>query len=118
MHKRSGFSLIELMIALAIIAILAAIAIPSYRQYVIRGHRRAAQTSMVDIANREQQYFAANRAYASKADLGYVEPTEVSDNYTWDVELDDAGPPPTLTITFTATGGQGGTATSPSPAKA
>jgi type IV pilus assembly protein PilE len=107
MHKRSGFSLIELMIALAIIAILAAIAIPSYRQYVIRSHRRAAQTSMVDIANREQQYFVANRAYASKADLGYVEPTEVSDNYTWDVALDViAGPPPDFTITFTATGGQ------------
>ena len=106
MHKRSGFSLIEVMIALTIIAILAAIAIPSYRQYVIRGHRRAAQTSMVDIANREQQYFAANRAFADKATLGYVEPTEVSDNYTWDVDPDNAATPPTFEITFTAIGGQ------------
>jgi type IV pilus assembly protein PilE len=107
MRKSSGFTLIELMIALVIVAILAAIAIPSYRQYVIRSNRRAAQASMVDIANREQQYFAANRAYADDAALGYVLPTDVSENYTFDIAL-DAGPPPTFTITFTPQGGQAG----------
>jgi type IV pilus assembly protein PilE len=106
MRKRNGFSLIELMIALAIVAILAAIALPSYREYVLRSNRRAAQTSMVDIANREQQYFAANRAYANKATLGYVLPPDISANYTWDVTPDNAASPPNFTINFTATGGQ------------
>jgi type IV pilus assembly protein PilE len=66
-----GFTLIELMITVAIVAILAAIAYPSYTQYVIRGHRAAAQAEMMDIANRQQQFFLANRVYASSlADLG------------------------------------------------
>jgi type IV pilus assembly protein PilE len=60
---------------------------------------------MVDIANREQQFFVANRAYANKATLGYVLPTEVDEYYDWDITL-NAGPPPTFSITFTATGGQ------------
>jgi type IV pilus assembly protein PilE len=106
MRKRNGFTLIEVMIAVTIIAILAAIAIPSYRGYVIRSYRRAAQASMVEIASREQQFFVANRAYADTATLGYVLPTEVSDHYTWAVVPNNAATPPTFTITFTATGGQ------------
>jgi type IV pilus assembly protein PilE len=93
------------MVAMAIVAILASIAIPSYRQYVIRSHRRAAQTSMV-TSQTGSSSTAANRAYVNKATLGYVLPTEVSDNYTWDFStLNNAATPPTFTITFTAPGG-------------
>lgn len=98
-----GFTLIELMITVAVLTILVGIAVPNYRQFVVRGKRSAAQSVMMDIANREQQFLLANRAYASKAALeanGYALPAEVRENYTWNITL-GAGPVPSFTITFT-----------------
>lgn len=103
-----GFTLIEVMITVAIVAILASIALPSYRQYIVRSKRSAAQAQMMDIANRQQQFLIANRSYADKTALttsGYSLPAEVSSNYSYDVTLQDSGPP-TFTITFTAIGSQ------------
>lgn len=103
-----GFTLIEVMITVAIVAILASIALPSYRQYVIRAKRSAAQAQMMDIANRQQQFLIANRNYADKTALtasGYSLPAEVAGNYSYDVTLQESGPP-TFTITFTAIGSQ------------
>lgn len=102
-NAHQGFTLIELMITVAVLTILVSIAVPSYRQFIVRGKRSAAQSVMMDIANREQQFLLANRAYASKATLeanGYALPAEVRENYTWDVTL-GAGPTPSFTITFT-----------------
>lgn len=105
MTKSKGFTLIELMIVLVVVAILAAIAYPSYRESVKKGNRRAAQAEMMEIVNREHQFFIANRAYADTAALGYTLPPDVIGNYTHAVTL-DAGPPPGFTVTFTAIGGQ------------
>ncbi|WP_062472129.1 type IV pilin protein [Variovorax boronicumulans] len=105
-----GFTLIEVMITVVIVAILASIALPSYRQYIVRSKRSAAQAQMMDIANRQQQFLIANRSYADKTALttsGYSLPAEVSSNYSYDVTLQDSGPP-TFTITFTAIGSQAG----------
>ena len=104
----SGFTLVELMVTVMILAILAAIANSSYRKYVIRGHRTAAMAQMMDLANREQQILLTNRVYANKGTLvadGYALEPSVAQFYDWDVTL-TLGPPPGFLITFTPKGGQ------------
>jgi type IV pilus assembly protein PilE len=107
-EKQGGFTLIELMITVAIVAILARIAYPSYTAYIKKGVRRAAQAQMLDLANREQQYLLANRAFAAYSTLtaaGYAFPTELDGKYTPSVTVGTTTVPG-YTITFTATGGQ------------
>ncbi len=116
--RHKGFTLVELMVTVVVISILVGIAVPSYRQYVIRSKRSAAQATMMDIANREQQFLLANRAYADKATLeasGYVLPAEVAESYTWTVQA-SVGPPPSFVITFTGAGAQASD-NSPEPLK-
>lgn len=67
-----GFTLIELMIAMAIIAILAAVAYPSYQQYVVRANRTAVQTFMLGIANKQEQFILDRRQYATGASINAV----------------------------------------------
>jgi type IV pilus assembly protein PilE len=100
----AGFALVELMTVVAIIAVLAAIAFPSYQQYIARANRTAAQSLMLDLANREHQYFAANRTYATSAQLGFAMPADVSPYYTAAIAL-VAGSPPGFTIAFTPVAG-------------
>jgi len=101
-----GFSLIELVIALAIVAILTAIALPSYAAYMRKSVRADAQAYITDAANRQQQYLADRRAYAgSMSALNMALPATLSGKYTFAVVAAD-GPPPTFTITGTATGDQ------------
>lgn len=100
-HRRtSGFTLIELMITVVIVAILASVAIPSYQSYVIKGNRAAAQQLMLAMANKEEQYLLDNRAYttvASNAEvaskLGLSVPTEISSLYTFTVDNVSSAPP-------------------------
>ncbi len=103
-----GFTLIEVMIVVVIVSILMAIALPAYRDQVIRGKRAAAKGEMLDIANREQQLLLADRAYADTAAMaltGYSLPTDVSNSYGYTIAV-TAGPPPTFLITFTPAGQQ------------
>jgi len=104
--RRSGFTLIELMIAVAVVAILAAVAYPSYTDYVRRGNRVAAQSLLQDLAQRQQQFFAQTRSFAAdlSADLGATIPADVARHYTVTVAV-VAGPPPGYTLTATPVAG-------------
>jgi len=85
--RGAGFTLIELMIAVAIVGLLLAVAFPSYQEYIRRGNRAAAQSFMTAVAQKEEQYLLDARMYASVASnagfsaLGLAVPAEVSKYY-------------------------------------
>lgn len=101
-----GFTLIELMIAVAIVAILAAVVYPSYQEHVRRSNRAAAQAVLLEAAAKQQQLLMDVRSYAANwAALGVNVPADVARNYTF-TATPDAGPPPGFTVTATPQGSQ------------
>jgi len=102
-----GFTLVELMVVVAVIAILAAVAIPSYYRYMLRANRAAAETVMLDMSSAQERYMIDSRQYTtSNTQLGYgALPDTVAPNYTIAVAT-SAGPPPSYTITATPIGSQ------------
>lgn len=71
MKNNKGFTLIEMMITVAILGIISAIAIPSYAEYVRKGKRADAKVELLKIAQLQESYFVQNLSYASTlAQLG------------------------------------------------
>jgi len=65
MRRNSGFTLIELMMVLAVMAILVAVALPSYQRYQVRGIRSQGQQFLMDLAQAQEQFFLDQRQYAT-----------------------------------------------------
>lgn len=92
------------MVTVAVIAILAAIAYPSYIDYIRKGKRATAQAALMELASKEQTYLLDRRAYlsvatvAEKAALGFADPKEIEGDYTFSVV---AGATPDFTATAT-----------------
>ena len=88
----AGFTLIELMITVAIIGILAAVAYPSYTSYIRKGKRATAQSALMDLASKEQTYLLDRRLYygstaesALTTNLSFAKPGEIANDYTFSV---------------------------------
>ena len=92
----AGFTLAELMVVVAIAALLLSIAVPSYQAQVRKSHRTEARSALLDLAAREERFFSTSNTYTnSRLDLGYgvagdVFPMQVGSGY-YQVNI----PPPT-----------------------
>lgn len=98
-RRATGFTLVELLIAVAIVGILGAIAYPAYTQHVVKGNRAAAEAYLLSLAQAETDYFADARSYTtSTATLHLDPPAQVAAKYTIDIQT-PPGNPPSFTLT-------------------
>jgi type IV pilus assembly protein PilE len=81
MRRHQGFTLIEVMIVVAIIAILAAVAIPSYTEYIQRSRIIESTSTLASMRVKMEQYFQDNRSYVGACVAGTVAPTPIATQF-------------------------------------
>lgn len=108
MKMQKGFTLVELMIVAVIVAILSAVALPAYSNYVIRGKIPEATTNLSSLRVRMEQYYQDNRTYLNGAACGVVMPTTPAVQYFTFTNPTCVATATTYTITATGTGSMAG----------
>lgn len=73
-NRIKGVTLIELLVVLIVVAVLTSIAIPSYRQYVLRTHRVEAKSALLNLAAAQEKFYLQNNTYATDAQLDDAPP--------------------------------------------
>jgi type IV pilus assembly protein PilE len=103
----AGYTLMELMTAVVIVAILATLATPSYRIYLLRVHRTTAKSALLSLATSQERYYLSFRTYGTIAQLAAAGYPTTSENgmYTLTMEAANAA---TFTAKATATVGTNG----------
>ena len=76
-REKTGFTLIEAMVLVAVLGILAAIGIPNYSRYITRGHLIEAGNALADYRSRMEQFYKDNNTYAKAGACGQAVPTNV-----------------------------------------
>lgn len=79
-----GFTMTELLVVVTVVGILAAVALPSYRDATLRGRRTVAKTALIEVGGREENWFTDRKSYTSSVGedgLRYVSGTSVASFY-------------------------------------
>lgn len=100
-----GFTLIELMVAMVVLALLLSISVPTYKSQIRKSRRTEAKTAVLDLAGREERLYSVTNAYSQvPSDLGYAAsaatfPMNVGNGY---FQVNVTAAATTFTITATA----------------
>ncbi|NVK30793.1 MAG: prepilin-type N-terminal cleavage/methylation domain-containing protein [Gammaproteobacteria bacterium] len=104
--KNNGFTLIELMVALAIMAMLMTVALPGYQQLIIRGERSDVKLFLTRLAQSQAEYYYLTTQYTTLANLNLDDAVDQLDNYRVNMTVNNGAMPPSWVATVTRQDGR------------